>query len=104
MISVIVKSGDDLRQEQFATQLIKLFDDVFRKSGLPLWLRTYTVLGTSSEAGLIETVPDSISIHSLKERLNITSLRSYYIAVSVNGARILRETKIFDRPTVTRRV
>lgn len=81
MISVIVKSGDDLRQEQFATQLIKLFDDVFRKSGLPLWLRTYTVLGTSSEAGLIETVPDSISIHSLKERLNITSLRSYYTAV-----------------------
>ncbi|KAL4579805.1 hypothetical protein LXL04_015971 [Taraxacum kok-saghyz] len=86
LVSVIVKSGDDCRQEHLAVQLISHFydllvSDVFQKAGLPLWLRPYEVLVTSSYTALIETIPDTASLHSIKTRYpNITSLRDYFIA------------------------
>jgi len=78
LISVIVKSGDDLRQEQLAMQLISVFHEVFTEEGLPLWLRPYMVLATSRDAGLIETVHDAISIHGLKKSLGVDSLAGYF--------------------------
>ncbi|KDP42612.1 hypothetical protein JCGZ_24386 [Jatropha curcas] len=79
--SVIVKSGDDCRQEHLAVQLISHFYDIFQEAGLPLWLRPYEVLVTSSYTALIETIPDTASLHSLKSRYpNITSLRDFFVA------------------------
>lgn len=81
LVSVIVKSGDDCRQEHLAVQLISHFYDIFQEAGLPLWLRPYEVLVTSSYTALIETIPDTASLHSIKSRYpNITSLRDYFIA------------------------
>lgn len=79
--SIIVKSGDDCRQEHLAVQLISHFYDIFQEAGLPLWLRPYEVLVTSSYTALIETIPDTASIHSIKSRFpNITSLREFFVA------------------------
>ncbi|KAJ9704074.1 hypothetical protein PVL29_005383 [Vitis rotundifolia] len=79
--SVIVKSGDDCRQEHLAVQLISHFYDIFQEAGLPLWLRPYEVLVTSSYTALIETIPDTASLHAIKSRFpNITSLRDFFIA------------------------
>ncbi|KAK7316956.1 hypothetical protein RJT34_00797 [Clitoria ternatea] len=79
--SVIVKSGDDCRQEHLAVQLISHFYDIFQEAGLPLWLRPYEVLCTSSYTALIETIPDTASLHSIKSRYpNISSLREFFIA------------------------
>ncbi|KAJ3671639.1 hypothetical protein LUZ60_007718 [Juncus effusus] len=79
--SIIVKSGDDCRQEHLAVQLVSHFYDIYQEAGLPLWLRPYEVLVTSSYTALIETIPDTASIHSIKSRFpNISSLRDYYIA------------------------
>ncbi|GLJ36817.1 hypothetical protein SUGI_0742710 [Cryptomeria japonica] len=77
--SVIVKSGDDCRQEHLAVQLISHFYDIFQEAGLPLWLRPYEVLVTSSYTALIETIPDTASVHAIKSRHpNITSLREFF--------------------------
>lgn len=79
LISVVMKSGDDLRQEQLATQLIRLFYDIFQRSQLNLWLYPYEVLAVSSQGGFIETIPDALSIHTIKEELGAdTSLRNYF--------------------------
>ncbi|EEF45158.1 phosphatidylinositol 4-kinase, putative [Ricinus communis] len=79
--SVIVKSGDDCRQEHLAVQLISHFYDIFQEAGLPLWLRPYEVLVTSSYTALIETIPDTASLHSIKSRYpSITSLRDFFVA------------------------
>ncbi|KAI3664959.1 hypothetical protein L6452_43574 [Arctium lappa] len=81
LCSVIVKSGDDCRQEHLAVQLISHFYDIFQEAGLPLWLRPYEVLVTSSFTALIETIPDTASLHSIKSRYpNITSLRDFFVA------------------------
>ena len=43
MQCVIVKSGDDCRQELLAMQLIRAFHDIFGEAQLPLWLRPFEV-------------------------------------------------------------
>ncbi|CAA6667722.1 unnamed protein product [Spirodela intermedia] len=79
--SMIVKSGDDCRQEHLAVQLVSHFYDIFQETGLPLWLRPYEVLVTSSYTALIETISDTASLHSIKSRFpNITSLLDFFIA------------------------
>mmetsp|Transcript_11841 Transcript_11841/g.13026 ORF Transcript_11841/g.13026 Transcript_11841/m.13026 type:complete len:673 (+) Transcript_11841:137-2155(+) len=66
LISVIVKAGDDCRQEQLAVQLLRQFEKIFKESKLPLYVRPYRILATSNSVGIIETIPDTISIHQLK--------------------------------------
>mmetsp|Transcript_19596 Transcript_19596/g.54591 ORF Transcript_19596/g.54591 Transcript_19596/m.54591 type:complete len:316 (+) Transcript_19596:179-1126(+) len=65
---IIVKSGDDCRQELLAVQLVRAFAEIFQDAGLPLRLRHYDVLVTSNRTALIEVVPDSLSIHTVKHR------------------------------------
>eukprot|EP01117_Protostelium_nocturnum_P014781 TRINITY_DN565_c0_g1_i1.p1 TRINITY_DN565_c0_g1~~TRINITY_DN565_c0_g1_i1.p1 ORF type:complete len:310 (-),score=86.44 TRINITY_DN565_c0_g1_i1:41-970(-) len=80
--SVIVKAGDDLRQEQLAVQLIQVIHSIFKEADLPLWIYSYNVVAVSSSTGFIETVPDAISLDSLKKRIpNVKSLEDYFISV-----------------------
>ncbi|KAE8888050.1 hypothetical protein PF005_g11416 [Phytophthora fragariae] len=79
LLSVIVKSNDDLRQEQFAAQLIAQCDRIFREYSLPLSLRPYNVMATSAKTGLIEAVPDTVSLDSLKRNdPGYTTLLDFY--------------------------
>jgi hypothetical protein len=66
--TLIVKSGDDIRQEQLAMQLIAEFDQIFKEQKLALWLCPYTVMAVDPLGGIIEPVPSVLSIHALKER------------------------------------
>lgn len=81
LVSVIVKAGDDLRQEQLAMQLISLFDQIFKEAKLNLWLKPYDILATETDCGLIECVTDAMSIDSIKKSLppGMTTLRDYFI-------------------------
>eukprot|EP01118_Nematostelium_gracile_P016917 TRINITY_DN70_c0_g1_i1.p1 TRINITY_DN70_c0_g1~~TRINITY_DN70_c0_g1_i1.p1 ORF type:complete len:606 (+),score=122.79 TRINITY_DN70_c0_g1_i1:111-1928(+) len=80
--SVIVKAGDDLRQEQLAMQLIKTLRDIFVKSELSLWLAVYQVVAVSSTSGFMETIKDAVSLDTLKKRLpNMQNLLDYFKSV-----------------------
>ena len=63
LISVIVKSPDNLTQEQFASQLIQKFTSIFAIHNLPLWLKPFSIIATCPTGGLIETIPDAVSIN-----------------------------------------
>ncbi len=69
LLSLIFKGGDDVRQEVLAMQLIKMFDMIWSQAGLPLLLRPYTILATSHNSGLLETVTGTTSIDGLKKSL-----------------------------------
>ncbi|KAH8833592.1 kinase-like protein [Flagelloscypha sp. PMI_526] len=55
-ISVIVKTGGDLRQEQLAIQLIREFQHM-----------DFQIVITGGTSGLMETITDAVSIHSIKK-------------------------------------
>ena len=65
---MIIKANDDLRQETLAMQLMRRMQQIFREVGLNLYLRPYDVVVTSSSAGFIEFIPDTISIDQLKKK------------------------------------
>ena len=44
LLSVIVKCGDDLRQELLAYQLLSMLKDIWEEERVPLWLRPYKIL------------------------------------------------------------
>ncbi|KAG1161441.1 hypothetical protein G6F37_003068 [Rhizopus arrhizus] len=67
LISVIVKNGSDLRQEQFAIQLIRELQRIWEDTGVDVWVKYYRVLVTSDGSGLIETLRNTVSIHSIKK-------------------------------------
>ena len=75
--SFISKADDDLRQESLTMQLIKIMSNIFKKENIPIQLRTYEIIITSRTSGLIEFMPDSISIDGLKKKTN-TDLNTFY--------------------------
>lgn len=64
---VMIKSNDDLRQEVFVMQMIHFYKSVFAKASLPIWLKTYRILSTSKDTGMIEYLKDTTSIDGLKK-------------------------------------
>jgi phosphatidylinositol 4-kinase len=64
---IMVKSNDDLRQEVFVMQMIHYYKSVFVNASLPIWLRTYRILSTSKDTGIIEFLIDSTSMDGLKK-------------------------------------
>ncbi|KAI9331670.1 kinase-like domain-containing protein [Zopfochytrium polystomum] len=67
LISVIVKSGSDLRQEVLALQVIKEMQRIWKDENVPVWVSSYRILVTSDQGGLVETVQNTISLHSIKK-------------------------------------
>lgn len=77
LLHVIVKSGDDLRQEQFAMQLISFFKQTFVQAGIDIWLYPYDILATGIDCGILECVPDAVSIDGLKKSLPADRITLY---------------------------
>ena len=79
LLSVIVKCGDDLRQELLAYQLLALLQKVWKEERVPLWLRPYKITVLSSDSGLIEPVLNTVSLHQAKKQVNAgQSLLNYF--------------------------
>jgi phosphatidylinositol 4-kinase len=68
LCGVVVKTADDLRQEQLASRVLAEFQEIFAAANLPLWLRPYAVELISGDSGTIELIPDTIAISSLKKQ------------------------------------
>ena len=81
----IFKTHEDLRQEQFATQLINEFYQIFKLENTGCWLNTYEIISTGNDAGLVEMVNDSVSLDQLKQKIHHASLSDFYLYNYGNG-------------------
>ncbi|XP_063296250.1 phosphatidylinositol 4-kinase beta isoform X1 [Pelobates fuscus] len=78
LLSVIVKCGDDLRQELLAFQVLKQLQSVWETERVPLWIRPYKILVISADSGMIEPVVNAVSIHQVKKQSQL-SLLDYFL-------------------------
>lgn len=90
-----MKSGADLRQEQLACQLIREMHNIWQQERLELWVYNFKILVTSDQGGLIETIPNTISVHSLKKQAHSRG------EASVNKPHSLYDyfRKLYGKPT-----
>ncbi|XP_018323241.1 phosphatidylinositol 4-kinase beta isoform X2 [Agrilus planipennis] len=75
--AVIVKCGDDLRQELLASQVLEMFQKIWRIEHVPLWIRPYKILCLSNDSGLIEPIVDTVSLHQIRKNSQL-SLLEYF--------------------------
>uniref|UniRef100_S4RR88 Phosphatidylinositol 4-kinase beta n=1 Tax=Petromyzon marinus TaxID=7757 RepID=S4RR88_PETMA len=78
LLSVIVKCGDDLRQELLAYQVLKQLQMIWEQERVPLWLKPYKILVTSADSGMIEPIVNAVSIHQVKKQSQL-SLLEYFL-------------------------
>jgi phosphatidylinositol 4-kinase len=76
VLSVIVKTGADLRQEAFACQLIQVCDKIWQDAQTPVWVKRMRILVTGESSGLIETITNGVSLHSLKRSMTLATIEA----------------------------
>lgn len=77
LLSVIVKCGDDLRQELMAYQLLVMLQRIWKEEHVPLKIRPYRILVLSSDSGMLEPVLNTVSVHQIKKHSKM-SLFEYF--------------------------
>ncbi|XP_034941287.1 phosphatidylinositol 4-kinase beta isoform X2 [Chelonus insularis] len=77
LLAVIVKCGDDLRQELLASQLLSMLQKIWQDEKLPLWVRPYKILCLSNDSGLIEPILNTVSLHQIKKHCQLTLLQYF---------------------------
>ena len=77
---VMVKTGDDLRQDQLVIMMIKLMDRILKRGALDLFLNPYPILAMPDRTGLVEFVPSNPISQILSENNN--SILEYFQKVA----------------------
>ncbi|KAJ2891577.1 Phosphatidylinositol 4-kinase pik1alpha (PI4-kinase)(PtdIns-4-kinase), partial [Coemansia aciculifera] len=67
LLSVIVKEGADLRQEQLALQLIREMQRIWQREQINVFVQYYRIMVTGEGCGLMETITNTVSVHSIKK-------------------------------------
>ncbi|GAA5838768.1 hypothetical protein JCM9279_003856 [Rhodotorula babjevae] len=93
LLSCIVKTGADLRQEQLAVQLISEFGRIWSEEKCPGWVYYFRILVTSENSGLIETINDAVSVHSLK--------KNAYASRAEDGTQVFDSFTLYDHFVAT---
>jgi len=68
LVGLIVKANDDVRQETFVMQIIKLCGEIWKLEDVELNIKPYGIIGTGGSTGAIECVPNAMSIDALKQQ------------------------------------
>jgi phosphatidylinositol 3-kinase len=78
---VIVKTGDELKQDQLIIMMIQLMDRLLKRAALDLCLTPYAIIATSPTSGLVEFVDGSFPISQILSKYN-GSIMSFFQSVA----------------------
>lgn len=76
--NVVVKGGDDLRQEIICMQLIYKMRDIIKDAKIDIIIKPYEIIVLSENSGILEFVSNSISIDEMKKKTGGSSLKKFF--------------------------
>jgi phosphatidylinositol 4-kinase len=84
LLPVIVKSGDDLRQELMAFQFLQKLQEMWDQEHVPVYVRPCKILVLSKDSGMIEPILNAVSLHQIKKyqaskKVQPASLLDYFL-------------------------
>jgi len=83
----MIKTGDDLRQDQLVIMMIKLMDGLLKRSSLDMCLTPYSIIATSPTSGMIEFVELSQPLSQILASNNNSVLQFLKAHAPQNGAK-----------------
>ncbi|XP_077862765.1 phosphatidylinositol 4-kinase beta-like, partial [Saccoglossus kowalevskii] len=78
LLAVIIKCGDDLRQELLAFQILKQLQSIWAQEHIPLWVRPFHIVVTSNDSGMIEPIINTVSLHQVKKHCQMSLLHYFH--------------------------
>lgn len=93
---VIVKTGDDLRQDQLAMMMIKLMDGLLKRASLDLCLTPYSIIATSPTSGIVEFVDGSMPVSQILAGYNNSILQFFQAAAPQKGSKYDVATEVLS--------
>lgn len=66
-IYLILKHGDDLRQDMLTLQMLRIMDKLWKKEGLDLRMNPYGCISTENRVGMIEVVLNAETIANIQK-------------------------------------
>lgn len=84
LLAVIVKSGDDLRQELMASQFLQKLQEIWNQEHVQVFVRPTKILVLSKDSGMIEPILNAVSLHQIKKhqanrKFQHNSLLDYFL-------------------------
>ena len=92
---MVVKGGDDLRQEIICMQLIYKMRDIIKDAGVNLLIKPYEIIVLSENSGILEFVSNSISLDEMKKKTQGMSLPTFFTDVFQTEEAIYRAKQSF---------
>lgn len=83
----MIKTGDDLRQDQLAMMFIKLMDGLLKRASLDMCLTPYSIIATSPTSGMIEFVERSQPVSQILANNNNSILQFLQSSAPQKGAK-----------------
>uniref|UniRef100_A0ABD2XJG3 phosphatidylinositol 3-kinase n=1 Tax=Trichogramma kaykai TaxID=54128 RepID=A0ABD2XJG3_9HYME len=77
-VHLILKHGDDLRQDMLTLQMLRIMDKLWKKEGLDLRMNPYRCISTDNKVGLIEVVLNADTIANIQKEKGTFSATSAF--------------------------
>lgn len=94
-IYLILKHGDDLRQDMLTLQMLRIMDKLWKREGLDLRMNPYGCISTENRVGMIEVVLNAETIANIqKEKGTFSATAAFrYIEIQIFTSMIQWEKK-----------
>ncbi|KAI6649894.1 Phosphatidylinositol 4,5-bisphosphate 3-kinase catalytic subunit gamma isoform-like [Oopsacas minuta] len=83
-IKILVKIGDDLRQDMLIIQMLRIMENIWLVNGLDLHLIPYGCLSTGFEEGIIEIIQCAVTVCNIQREAKVNILEAFQKEVLLN--------------------